>query len=125
MDPLKLTHVSLALASLTGFLARGVLRLRASPRLQARWLRILPHVLDSLLLATGIALAVRIGQYPFVSPWLTAKLTALVLYILLGMVVMRHARGRLGQGVALGAAVLVFAYMLGVAATRQAGLGIL
>ncbi|HEB58179.1 MAG TPA: regulator SirB [Gammaproteobacteria bacterium] len=125
MDPLKLTHISLALASLTGFLARGVLRLRASPRLQARWLRILPHVLDSLLLATGIALAVRIGQYPFVSPWLTAKLTALVLYILLGMVVMRHARSRLGQGVALGAAVLVFAYMLGVAATRQAGLGIL
>lgn len=125
MDPLKLTHVGLALASLTGFLARGVLRLRASPRLQARWLRILPHVVDSLLLATGIALAVRLGQYPFVNPWLSAKLGALLLYIVLGVVVMRVARRPVWQGMALAAATGVFAYMLGVAVTRQVGLGLL
>ncbi len=125
MDPLKLTHVGLALASVTGFMARGVLRWRASPRLRARWLRILPHVLDSLLLATGIALAVRLAQYPFASPWLTAKLTALVVYILLGMLAMRRARGRREVALAVVAAVLVFAYMLGVAVTRQAGLGLL
>ena len=46
------------------------------------WLRLTPHVVDSLLLLAGIALALIIRQYPFRDAWLTAKLLALIAYII-------------------------------------------
>lgn len=51
-----------------------------------QWLRIAPHLNDTLLLAAAIALAAMSAQYPFVQGWLTAKLLALLAYIALGRV---------------------------------------
>ena len=56
------------------------------------WLRVTPHVVDTLLLAAGIALAFIIHQYPFVNAWLTAKLLALIAYIVAGHIAVRRAR---------------------------------
>jgi uncharacterized membrane protein SirB2 len=56
------------------------------------WLRVTPHVVDTLLLAAGIALAIIIHQYPFVDAWLTAKLLALIAYIVAGHIAVRRAR---------------------------------
>ena len=125
MDILKLSHVTLAVISITGFVARSLLRVCGSDVLHARWLWILPHILDALFLLTGIMLAIRIEQYPMTQPWLTAKLGALLVYIGLGIVVMRLARTRGQQILALTAAVAVFVYILAVAMTRMAGLGVI
>jgi uncharacterized membrane protein SirB2 len=123
MDLLKIVHVGCAALSLSGFVLRGAWMWRGSPCLKARVTRVLPHVIDSLLLAAGIALAVRARQYPFVAPWLTAKLAALILYIALGSIALKYGRNRRQRFWAFVAAILVFAYIIAVAITRHAAAG--
>ena len=112
-------HISTALISLLLFLLRGVRVLRHGQQNRPRWKKWLPHVNDTILFILGIVLMLTIQQYPLVDAWLTAKLTALIVYILLGMVVMKWARQQRSQFVAWLGALVVFAYMVGVAITKQ------
>jgi uncharacterized membrane protein SirB2 len=116
---LKMIHVTCVAASYSLFFLRGVWMLLGSPWLQKRWVRIVPHVIDTGLLASAVAMAVAIRQYPFISDWLTAKLLALICYIALGMVALRFARTRGMRLTAWLAAQAVFSYIVGVAVTRN------
>ena len=116
---LKIFHVSCATLSLALFALRGGWMLAESPRLQQRWVRIVPHVVDTLLLGSAVALALRLQQYPLVQPWLTAKVFALVAYIILGSVALKAGRSRAIRAGAFVAALAVFAYIVGVARARQ------
>ncbi len=116
---IKYLHVGCAALSYAGFFARGMLMFRAAPLLEARWVRVVPHVVDTVLLASAIALAAMSRQYPLVEPWLTAKLVALVVYIGLGMVALRRGRTRRGRVVAWIVAQFVFIYIVAVALTRS------
>jgi len=116
---LKYVHVSSVLLSIAGFIVRGVWMMQGSPRLNARWVRIVPHVVDTVLLVSAVWLAFAIHQYPFVHGWLTAKVVGLVVYIALGMIALRRGRTR---GVRIGAfvaALAVFAYIVAVAVTHN------
>jgi uncharacterized membrane protein SirB2 len=125
---LKQLHLTTIGITLALFILRGVWMMTASPRLQARWVRIVPHINDTLLLASGIGLAVLLQQYPLVNGWLTAKFFALFLYIALGIFALKRGKTR-GQRIAAWiAALLVFSYMVAVAIAhdpfpfmRQAG----
>ncbi|MDO9467647.1 MAG: SirB2 family protein [Thiobacillus sp.] len=112
---LKNLHLATLTITLALFLLRGAWMMADSPRLQARWVRIVPHVNDTLLLLSGIALAVLIQQYPLVHGWLTAKLLALIVYIVLGTVALKRGKTKPQRIVAWFAALLVFGYMLAVA----------
>jgi uncharacterized membrane protein SirB2 len=115
----KIIHVSCAALSFCGFFARGVWMLKDSAMLQRRWVRIAPHVVDSLLLASAVALAVAWHMSPLEQHWLMAKIIALVLYIGLGMVALRFGRTkrlRLGAWV-LG--LVTFVYIVSVAVTKS------
>jgi uncharacterized membrane protein SirB2 len=116
---LKHLHMTCAALSLAFFVVRGAWMMRASPRLAARWVRIAPHVIDTLLLASAIALAVMIGNYPLTHGWLTAKVIGLVLYIVLGTIALRRGRTRTLRIAAFFAALLVFAYIVSVAVTKS------
>jgi len=116
---LKLTHVTCAVLSYAGFLLRGIWMIRDSRMLERRWVRVLPHVVDTVLLASAIALAVMLKQYPLAEPWLTAKLVALLLYIGLGMVALRRGATRRTRTAAWIAAQAVFLYIVAVALTRN------
>jgi uncharacterized membrane protein SirB2 len=116
----KWIHVGSAGLSLAGFAARGVLMLRGSPRLAARFTRIAPHVVDTVLLASALWLAWALGQYPFVHGWLTAKLLALLAYIALGSVALRRGRTLRARAVALALALTCAAYIVAVALARDA-----
>ena len=66
-------------------------------------------------------------EYPFVnSPWLTAKLSALLLYIALGALAIKRAPSPLLRLLCGLLALLVFGYMVAVAITKSplAGLNI-
>ncbi|MDT3707543.1 MAG: SirB2 family protein [Thiobacillus sp.] len=116
---LKQLHLTTIAITLILFVLRGIWMMGQSPRLQARWVRIVPHVNDTLLLASGLALAVLIKQYPLVHGWLTAKLLALILYIVLGTVAIKRGKTR-GQRIAAWfAALLVFGYIVAVARTHN------
>jgi uncharacterized membrane protein SirB2 len=116
---LKHLHLTTVAVTLALFVLRGAWMMTGSPRLQARWVRIVPHVNDTLLLASGIGLVVLIQQYPLVDGWLTAKLLALLLYIGLGTYALKRGKSR-GQRIAAWiAALLVFGYMLAVAVAHD------
>ncbi len=118
MDTLKIVHVGCVLLSGAGFVLRSIWMWRGSPWLQARLTRVLPHVVDSLLLISAILLAVRIQQYPLIHDWLTVKVAALVLYIVLGTIALKRGRTRQQRIMAALAAMAVFAYIVAVAITR-------
>lgn len=118
---LAIKHLHLLCVGLSGlgFFARCCLRLVDSPWLQQRWVKIAPHVNDGVLLAAGLMLAALSGQYPFVTPWLTAKILGLLAYIAFGMLALRRARTRRGQLAGSIAAILTFVWMLSVARLRE------
>lgn len=116
---LKHVHVSCVLLSGAGFVLRGLWMLRESPMLQRRWVKIAPHVLDTLLLGSAISMAVISAQYPLALDWLTAKLVGLLVYILCGTMALKRARTRRLRIVFFIAALTAFAYIVSVALTRD------
>lgn len=117
---IKLLHMSTAALSFSLFVLRGVWMLRAPQRLQQRWVRIAPHVIDTLLLGSAVTLAVWSRQYPVALDWLSAKLVALLVYIVLGMIALKRGRTRGVRLIAWLAALTVFGYIVAVARTRDA-----
>lgn len=115
---LKMLHVgSVALSGLF-FVVRGVWMLRAPQRLTHAAVRILPHVIDTVLLASAVSLALLLRVNPLAVPWLAAKIGALLLYIVLGTVALRRGRTRTVRITAFVAALGVYAYIVAVALTR-------
>jgi uncharacterized membrane protein SirB2 len=116
---LRAVHVTCVGVSYAFFFVRGIWMMRDSPMLARRWVKVLPHLNDTVLLAAAIALAVMLRQYPFVNGWLTAKLLALVLYILLGALALRPGRKKGVRVTAWISAQIVFAYIVAVALARH------
>ena len=116
---LKHLHVTAVAVSGAGFLLRGLLMLRDSPLLQRRVFKVLPHVIDTILLGSAIAMAVISAQYPFVQPWLTAKFFGLLAYIVFGMMALKRGRTKGQRAAWLLAALLAFAYIVSVALARD------
>lgn len=86
---------------------------------QRRWVKVAPHIVDTLLLFSAIGLALAVRQYPFVHGWLTAKLLALIGYIVLGGIALNYGRTKVIRASAWVAALVVFGYIVGVAVTRR------
>lgn len=104
--------MALAGLSLAGFILRAVWMWQGSPRLQARATRVLPHVIDTALLAAGVIMLIQLSAPPWQFPWLMAKLGALLCYIVLGSVALKRGPNRTVRGIAALAAIGVFAYMV-------------
>ena len=96
-----------------------MLILRDSPLLGSRWLRIAPHVVDTVLLASAAGLVVLTGQVPFKQDWLTAKTLALVAYVLFGTVALKRGRSKRVRAAAFALALLIVLYIVSVALTRN------
>ena len=94
MEIIKTIHVTCALISFAGFFMRGIWMLRDSTLLQQRWVKITPHIVDTLLLVSAIILAVQLRFSPLEQPWLMVKIIALLVYIGAGMVALRFGRSK-------------------------------
>lgn len=115
----KNLHVLCAVLSGTGFVLQGIWMMMRSPVLEHRVTRTLPHVVDTIFLASAITLAVMSAQYPFVAPWLTAKVIGLLVYILLGAVALRRGRTMRIRVLAFVGAVALFGWIVSVALSRN------
>ncbi len=115
---LKLWHVALAGLSGALFVARGAASL-ANPAWRPRGLlRAVPHAIDTLLLAAGVALAWQLGLAA-TRGWLGAKLVAVAVYVVLGSVALSLKRGTGMRAAAFAGACATFAYVAAVAVTRS------
>ncbi len=118
-NPVLLVHVTSVLLSISGFIFRGILRFSGSDLANRKWLKITPHIIDTVLIVSAIILYLRSGLELFSTPWLMAKIIALLLYIALGLIAFRFGKTRTIRLVAFFEAILVFAYIIGVAVTRN------
>ena len=116
---LKYLHVGCVIVSGLGFFLRGLAMWFESPILDRRWVKFVPHVVDTALLGSAIALAVISAQYPIAQPWLTAKLVGLVIYILCGTMALKRGKSRTTRRLFFVIALLVFVYIVSVALTRS------
>ena len=108
---LKSVHVAAVVVSVLLLVARSLLGLTPSAVPLPRALRIAPHVVDTALLASAVALTLILHQYPFVDGWLTAKVLALCLYIVIGSVAVKRGRTPRIRLPALLLALLVVGYI--------------
>jgi uncharacterized membrane protein SirB2 len=116
---LKMIHVSSVVISYSLFFLRGIWLIQDSSHLQQRWVKILPHVFDTVLLTSAIALAILIQQDPMNHAWLTAKVIGLLAYIFLGMIAIRFGKTRKIRIAAWVAAQCVFIYIVLVAVNKS------
>ncbi len=61
---LKVIHIGTVAVSYILFFVRGIWMLSDPPLLYQRWVRIVPHVNDTLLLAAGVWMTTIIRKYP-------------------------------------------------------------
>lgn len=116
---LRLMHIGTVYVTLVLFVLRGFWMLLDSPRLKQRWVRIVPHVNDTLLLIAAIGLVVVAELNPLDQPWILAKIIGLLAYIGLGTVALKRGRTKPIRVTAFIAALGVFAYIVAVAVTKQ------
>ncbi|WP_430461593.1 SirB2 family protein [Thalassolituus sp. LLYu03] len=112
---LKHAHMGLAYLTVLLFAGRFILFYFYPVWRRNRVLKIVPHVLDTLLLIFAIMLCIRIAQYPLTDAWLTGKVIGLFCYIGFASVAIKRA-----SRTAFSAALLSYAYVLGAAKAHSA-----
>ena len=90
----KHIHMTLAAVSVGLFTLRFIWMLANSPKLQAKWIKISPHIVDTFLLVIGVIMAVQYHINPIEQLWLGEKLLAVVAYIFTGYFTLKLARNR-------------------------------
>ena len=116
---IKIIHIICMLLSYILFSLRGIWMIQGSSLLKLRWVKILPHAIDTILLTSAITLVVMIQQYPGLNIWISAKIGALLLYILLGMTAFRFGKTRKIKIISWILAQIVFFYIVLVALTKN------
>jgi uncharacterized membrane protein SirB2 len=120
---LKLLHQSSVVLSISGFAVRGSAALAGAAWVRGRLARTVPHVVDTVLLASALGLAWTLRLNPAATPWLMGKIVGLLLYIGLGVVALRPNWPRPVRAAAFAAALLCFAQIVAMALSkRPAGL---
>lgn len=87
-------HMTLAVLSITLFSLRFIWTLVNSSKLQAKWVRITPHIIDTLLLIIGVMMAVKYSINPIEQLWLGEKILAVFAYIFTGYFTLKLARNK-------------------------------
>jgi uncharacterized membrane protein SirB2 len=121
--PFLVLHVTCAVTSPVLFSMRAWRSIRGLDPAQG-FLRVTPHVVDTVLVLAGLLLASLVRQWPFVNAWLTAKLFALLAYIGIGHYAVRRAQTRSARIAAWLLALAVLAYVFAVALTRDPRVGL-
>jgi uncharacterized membrane protein SirB2 len=116
--PLRSIHMTCAALSIFGFFIRWIWMLRDSPILQKRAVKVVPHMIDTLLLLSAIALVVIIGFGPNAA-WLSAKIAGLIVYIGLGTFALKRGRTKQSRAIFGVLAIVVFAFIASVARTHD------
>lgn len=116
---IKIIHLCCIAISYSLFAMRGFWSFNGSPMLQRQYVKVMPHMVDTVLLASAISLAAMLGISPLNTPWLSVKIIALLLYIVLGSIAIKRGKTRKVKFIAWIAAQLVFLYIVATAITHN------
>jgi uncharacterized membrane protein SirB2 len=116
---IKLLHICCVFLTLTLFSVRVIWKFFFPHLLQQRWVKSIPHTIDTILFISGIALAFLIQQYPFVHDWITIKFFVVLAYIISGALVLKYAKTLMGRLIALLIGILSAIYIILLAIYHQ------
>jgi uncharacterized membrane protein SirB2 len=116
---LKTIHQTAVALSFTGFFARGLGSLLGAAWVQRRPAKTLPHIVDSVLLLSAIAMVWMLRVNPAAMPWLAAKIVGLLVYIGLGMLALKPGRPPAVRAAAWIAALATITYIVSVAFSKH------
>ncbi len=86
-----------AFISVALFTFRFALTLAGSAQLSKKWLKVTPHVIDTLLLLLGVIMMMKLALNPFEQLWLGEKLLGVLAYIFTGYYTLKLARNKMMQ----------------------------
>lgn len=115
---LKHLHLTFVVLSLLAFFVRGIWLFMNSSMLSKKWVKILPHIVSTILLVSGIVLAVHLSMSPGSQPWLMAKIIGLIAYIGLGVAAFKVPNPNVRKALWV-SALIVFAYIVSVAISKN------
>ena len=116
---LKHIHLTCVVLTFILFTIRGFWMLSESGLLQKRWVKIAPHIIDTTLLVSALALAITLQISPLEQTWLLAKIIGLLVYIVLGTVALKRGKTKPIRMTAFVLALLTFGYIVKVALTKS------
>lgn len=116
---IKVVHQGMVALSLTGFFVRGAASLAGAGWVRTRTARTLPHVIDTMLLLSAVALAWMLRLAPGDAPWITAKIVGLVTYVALGVIALRPGRSLAIRTTAWLGALATAGWIVSVALTKN------
>ncbi len=116
-------HITFVLISFFSFIIRVILLTFQSRLLKNKFFKITPHIIDTLLLLSGITLVIQgqwlTGEYS----WVITKLIIIFIYIGLGVMVMRSVG--IKRWLAFIATLSCYGYIIAIAVSKQSFLGFL
>ncbi|MFZ2727861.1 MAG: SirB2 family protein [Methylococcaceae bacterium] len=112
---LKMIHMSFVLLSVVSFIGRIYLSEINSPLMQQKIMAIAPHIINGILLLSGITLAFQ-GEWA-THGWLAAKVIVLFGYVGLGIIAIKSTGTKRWQ--AFAGALACFVYIAMVAVTKN------
>ncbi|MDY0137859.1 MAG: SirB2 family protein [Thiomicrospira sp.] len=116
---LLVLHKITVLLSIVGFFARGVGHIFNQAWINKKPVKILPHVIDTLLLVSAFSL-VAVSAFSFTDGWIVAKILGLIAYIGLGLMAFRFAKTRTQKALYWLLALMVVFYIVAVAVHKTA-----
>ena len=115
----KHLHLTAVGLSILFFIFRFVWSQLDANALSKKWMKILPHIIDTVLLGSAVWLCISLSQYPFVNAWLTFKVIGVILYIVFGLFALKKAKTTLSKWAFFIAAIGVLMATAMVAVTKQ------
>ena len=83
-------------------------------------MKVLPHLVDTVLIVSAITLCVLLQQYPLVDAWVTEKLLALIMYVFMVTLALRLANNNFMRIIGFVGAISWVAFAGAVAVSKQA-----
>ncbi len=114
---IKSFHMIFILLSISSFVGRIYLAEKRPEMMELKWIKIGPHIINSLLLLTGFILVFQGSWLSGEYDWIVAKLIALLGYIGLGIVAIK-SQGDL-RWKAFAGAIACFIYIVAVAVSKN------
>lgn len=115
---LKHLHITFVALAFITFFVRGILMFTNSALLNSKLFKIAPHIINTIMLISGIAVAVHLSMSPGDHSWLMAKIIGLVVYVGLGIAAFKVSSS-LARKILWVEATIVFVYILSVAITKN------
>ena len=115
---LMLKHLHMTTVALSGlfFMVRGWWLLQNSAQLQAKWVKITPHIIDTILLCSAVGMLLVAQYFP---AWVHVKIALVIVYIALGIMAFKKANTIEQKMFFLVAASVVYMFIISVALTKS------